>query len=269
MNGVVSEIETFIRVNGDRFKLFYIKHNMRGEMLPFRKITQIEEKYGSLSNYIQHFIEKSKPSSIEVITKKPNGNSHGIHPTKATFELHTAPTIINQEQPSLQGLSGAEKIYSLETNLLNRELQKETSRADRYEGLYHELREKHFDLEKDHKLYKDKVELEREKERLKSENSLTSVIKEVKPELFGLLGTITQQGQGHQPLPTTLQGVENEKLTTVIQSLSELPEAMQNEAIELCIRYLNADAKARGSVLGVLRKHTEELNEQINHLLDA
>jgi len=244
---------------------------MRGEMLPFRKITQIEDEFGSLTEYIQHFVEKSKPTAVEVITKKPNGNSHGIHPTKAIFELQAvAPTIINQEQPSLQGLSGVEKIYSLETGLLNRELQKETSRAERYENLYHDLREKHFDLEKDHKLYKDKIELEREKERLQGENSLTSVIKEVKPELFGLLGTMAQNNsQVNQPIATTLEGVENEKTSILMQSLSELPEAMQNEAVELCIRYLNTDAKVRGSVLGILRKHTEELNEQINQLTDA
>lgn len=268
---IIEAIETFIRINGDRFKLFYLKYDMKGEGLPFRKIVEIEQQFGSLPEYIQYFIDKYKPQSIEVITKKPNGNSHGIHPKSRIFSLENVEQSNKQQRiptpfpsPDSSGLSGIQKIHSLETSLLTRELQKETNRAERYEGMYNELRDKHFKLEKDHALMKEKAELEREKERLKHENSLTSIFKEVKPELFGLLGNMTRN---NQVAATTLQGVESDKGSLLSNTLSQLPEAMQNEAIEVLIRYLNLDATERGKVLTQLQEQTQHLDDQIEDVL--
>lgn len=273
VNQFIEAIETFIRINGDRFKLYYLKYGMRGEGLPFRKIEEIVNDHGSLSEYIAQFIETYNPQSIEVVTKKPNGNSHGIHPKSRIFSLESIEQT-NNLQPvqtpinpmPTAGLAGIEKIHSLETTLLNRELQKETNRAERFEGLYNTLREKHYELDKDFKLMKDKTDLEREKERLQNENSLSAVIKEIKPELFGLLGNMAES---NQPLSTTLQGVGNDKVKVLTDTLSQLPEAMQNEAIQVLIRYLNLEATDRGEALAAMQSKTEHLNDQITEILNT
>ena len=67
---IIEAIETFIQINGDRFKLYYLKYGMRGEGLPFRKIEEIQNNHGSLSEYIAQFIDTYNPQSIEVVTKK-------------------------------------------------------------------------------------------------------------------------------------------------------------------------------------------------------
>lgn len=158
-------------------------------------------------------------------------------------------------------------IYEFQINSLNRELEKERSRADKYENLHHELREKNFELDKQLKTFEEKKGLEMERERLKQENSLSSVIKEVKPELFGLLGTMMQNKQSI-PSHGTLQGIENDKASAISETLAQLPTQMQNEATEVLIRYLNSDVTHRGKVLKLLRTETQELDEQISSIMD-
>src|SRR5690606_19694514 len=106
-----------------------------------------------------------------------------------------------------------------------------------------------------------------EKERLQNANSLSSVIKEVKPELFGLLGNMMQSNTNQLQPTATLQGVENSQTNLITETLAQLPEAMQNEALEVLIRYLNTVAKSRGEILQSLRNNTPELNEQINEII--
>lgn len=266
LNKQISEIENFIISNGDRFKIKAFRQGIKLNEEVFKTIESIVEKHQSLFNYLENYVSTLNPNKVIIITKKYNGNSSGRDPVERVFEIEQSiPEQI--QQPSLNGHQ-MNSIYEFQINSLNRELEKERSRADKYENLHHELRERNFELDKQLKTFEEKKSLEMERERIKQENSFSSVIKEVKPELFGLLGNM-MNNQASLPASSALQGTENEKVNTITQTLAQLPEEMQNEATELIIRYLNSDAKQRGKILQVLRQATTELDEQINQVIHA
>lgn len=292
----ISEIENFIISNGDRFKIKAFKNGLKVNEEVFTPIQSLVQEHQSLANYLNKYLSTIQPEKVVVITKKFNGSqSGGRDPIQHVFHIPVSMYQEKVQQPSLNGVDYSNNInsehnnanklsyeqaestinkvslghmYQFQIDSLNRELNKERTRADKYENLHHDLREKNFDLDKQLKTFEEKKSLEMERERLKQENSLSSVIKEVKPELFGLLGTMMQH-KASIPQQSSLQGVENEKLNAITETLTQLPAEMQNEAIEVLIRYLNTDATERGKTLQLLRSQTPDLNEQITELTHA
>lgn len=230
---------------------------------------------GSLYKYLLDVYFKTKPDKFIVVCKKRNGT--GLKdPKRFDLVIENQPssnlsgpiTMERQEEiayptRSFSNVSNpVEQMYKMQIESLTREVNKYLDRAERFEKDFINVRNENFELKRQLDTIEEKHQLNIERERVKSENTLTGVLKEMKPEIHTLMGHLAEKNTPNQlgetsQLPETTTG----KIIAILQTaFNSVDTDTQFEYLELLMRYAQL-GENKMKFLEPLRKSTESFNE--------
>ena len=102
---------------------------------------------------------------------------------------------------------------------------------------------------------------------INAENTFSGIVKELKPEIQGLIGIVTNKYGANPPAETQgqLNGVNTDsKFAIIIAMLNGLSDADFMHFWELIVRFGQTELPQRNTVLELLRSETADFNDQLN-----
>lgn len=243
----------------------------------------------SLREYLQNAVNDLKPIKLIAEVGRPNGTAFT---NKKMFEYTVTDSDIakKQEAEAVQdpfknlALSGPDAgansmvgFYQIQLQTANQEIARKTNKVDALTAERDQLKDKCAELKRDLDTAEQKFALEREKDRVAGENTALSVIRELKPELQGLMGMLGDKMGVKKPAlnaPAAENQNESPSISSVIAGylgqMSAAPDKL-NFAFELFIRAFNLGADDQAVIMELMREKTagitDELNNQLNQLV--
>lgn len=243
----------------------------------------------SLREYLQNAVNDLKPKKLIAEVGRPNGTAFT---NKKIFEytVTDSDVVKKQESEAVQdpfknlALAGPEVgansmvgFYQIQLQTANQEITRKSNKVDALTAERDQLKDKCADLKRDLDTAEQKFALEREKDRVAGENTALSVIREMRPEIQGLMGMIgDKMGVKKTALnaPTSETHSESPSISSVITGylgqMASAPEKL-DFAFELFIRAFNLGADDQAVIMELMREKTagitKDLNEQLNQLV--
>jgi hypothetical protein len=277
-----------IQTYGSGLRLSAVVGNTETIIVP-SMIKLIEVLKGeSLRDYLQKIVADLKPKKLIAEVGRPNGTAFT---NKKVFEytITDADMVKKSESEAVTvpdpfrnlTLSGPEAgsnpmvgFYQIQLQTANSELARKNTKIDSLTAERDTLKDKCADLKRDLDTVEQKFALEREKDRVAGENTALSVIRELKPELQGLMGMIgDKMGVKNQALnaPPATQQDDTPSISSVITGyLSQMSAApgKLSFAFELFIRAFNMTPEDQQLILELMREKTDSITEALNTQLN-
>ncbi|MFT5821223.1 MAG: hypothetical protein ACI8ZM_002472 [Crocinitomix sp.] len=223
---------------------------------PIERLTMNE----SLFEYISKVVSTFSPDLLIATTKDQNGNS--------LYKPRTYHMSVQQE-PSFGGLGSTSDpmgaFYQAKNADLTRQLTRLENTHDTLLTKHDELKEKFSDNKRLLDTVNERNELTREKDRVASENTFSGIVKELKPEIQGLIGVITSKHNPPAQNEGQLNGINSEsKFAIIIAMLNGLGDADFKRYWEVIVRFGQTEQAQSDQVLELLRSLTVDFNDSYN-----
>lgn len=245
---------------GYALKLMYEKAGMEMPVIPKFTIIENITIEQSMFSYISKVINTFSPDLLIATTKDRNGNS--LHKPRVYH-------MTVEKQPSFGGLGSTSadpmsEYYKAQNSDLNRQLSRLEANYDSLTTKYEGLKEVHDTTKRQLDTIEERNELVREKDRVASENTFAGIVKELKPEIQGLIGIATSKyGDKSDPEPQ-LGGLNSDsKLAVLLSLLNSLGDADFSNFWELIVRFGQVDGSQRNDILELLRSETKDFDAQL------
>lgn len=253
------------------------------KMLPIHE--QIKGK--SLREYVEDVVKAMKAQKLVATVSKRNGTAFS-NPKDFTLELSTdefnaltkpkGSDAINDtiaalgEVPTRSTGNHMNDFYVMQLNLANNEVTRKTNELESIKTKYETLKEQYNDLKRDHDTLDQKHALEREKDRVAAENTGVAIIRELKPELQGLMGIIGEKMGVKQPAisgPTADTSKPDSASISgvVLDYVTKMGEAQRTFAFEVFVRAFNLSDEDKAALLAQLREKTPGITDNLNESL--
>jgi hypothetical protein len=273
---IILQISQDILAYGPGMDVKYEKNGFTNVLVP--SITRISEivNGSNLYNYILKIVETLHPDKLIFTVKKPNGTSWT---NPKTFELDLkqieVPNPIAPEPPQMNmykaqsmNLGTPEiqhnnsnpmiQVYQFQLQNVKEELAKEKRRADKFEDLFDKIKDQKYEIQKQLDTVEERHKLEKLQDKLASENTAAGMIRELKPELQGLMGIMVEKMGGKtQAIAGPNDQPKETKLVFANQVLTEIDDATFSLYWEVLMRLGHAPADQKDEVLHILRNSTQ------------
>ena len=254
-----------IQNHGHAITLTIFKNGMDTILIPHYKM--INELDGSLSEYLHKIIDNFQPQTIVVSCKKKTGTSYAkektfIHHVPESNSLGGVPS---QPSPTRSNSLDNQQVryYERQIDDLTNKLQKAENKLDATMDKLDETKETLNETRRELDTTEQRHSLELQKKQIANENSLASIIKEMKPELSALLlkkNATEAPAQNQQQLA----GINPQSKTGIILSImnSLQDPADFNQFYETIVRFGQMEPDKRIELLKQIQQDTTDFNFQ-------
>ena len=233
---VIQNIVDFINQNGDRFRMLFAI-NSGSYPVAQKLVTDIIKNHGSIFNYIKHYVDNFKPSSVVICVKKKNGTGSGREPQDAKFNFNTmeaaarpAPTTndqVNSNQTQALGNPKTEGLpaqYAFQLEILKRQLNELEAKHNEKSSKYKKLKKTFEKLKIDYDTQEKRHEYENRLATIEGKNTLAGLVEGVAPHAKELLGAfISSKAEA----ANSLEGTTDERVKGMIEALRMLTDENQ------------------------------------------
>jgi uncharacterized membrane protein len=263
-----------ITSHGHALTLDTVKNGLQTSIV--KKCTPISElsKEGTLYSYLTNIIDRTDPDEIIIVAKQKNGS---------TFKNARKFYFTNLKKRSTPGVSGFEtssqsasvssdpmaQVLQFQLDTKEKELSTVCAQRDKHERKHEEFKEKYLETKRELDLIKDKHALQQEKDRLAQENSLSSVLKEFKPEIQGALSGMFEGKNQTPQLAGPTEADPNTKIgvvTTIFNSLTS-DEPTFNMYFEVMARLGHIETEKRSEIIAAMRNSSQQFNKQLQEIM--
>jgi len=263
MNTKLLDFSNSITDHGDVIQILSVKNGIKSDVIskktPIIRLTS----GGSFFSYLKNLVDSLEPDELIVIACKKIVNQYS-KTKEFLFVNEQNPAATLNGIPSSLDNSPMTQMYQFQITALNKEINQLNKDKDKLEV----FKEKYYSTKREFDLQEDKHELNFEKERLKSENSLSSVLNGFKPEIQTALAGFAEKFGGGTSSEPEQQSLGNagldpaSKLGVILATFNSLDDKLFQEFWELVIRFANIKEEERSEVLNSLRELTVEFNAE-------
>jgi len=261
MNTKLLDFTNSIKNYGDVVQILSVKNGIKSDVVSKKTSIIRLTSGGSFFSYLKNIVDSLEPDELIVIACKKIVNQYD----KAKEFL-----FINEQDtpPTLSGLPTSSdnkpmtQIYQFQINSLNDKIARLKKDLDKSEV----FKEKYFETKRELDLQEDKHQLNFEKERLKSENTLSGALKEFRPEIQTALGAIAEKFGGGTTDETEQQALGSagfdpeSKLAVVLSIFNSLDGEMFNVYWELVARFGQLSESEKYQILTMVQEQTKDFD---------
>ena len=274
MNTELLEFSEKINQHGCAMTLISVKGGLQSSVV--RSMTPIQSitNGGALFSYLESVVNSIDPDKLIAVVKKRNGSSFK---DSREFSFEKPRPIIHApiETPGFSqhlgnpntAMDPMAQMYIFKIENLEKELRKANETADKYE----KFKEKYHEIKRDLDLVESKHKLDRERERVRNENTFAGTLKEFKPQIeVALSGLADKIGGNKNTTSNQTEQLGNSgidpgtKLAVILNVFNSLENDVFDQYWEIMFRLGYLSETDRMDFLGQIQEKTDTADDGLD-----